>query len=389
MTTALNNSLGRSWHTNSVCHSRESGNPRARYRKIVPVLSLVLLCAVLACLPGCDADPTAETTTDSALGIEREHAKGPLVVRVQLDRSSISIAETVNLRLEADIQSGYDVKMPPLAEVLGKYEFGILDYRALPDQLLDDDHLLLVREYRLEPILSGEYTISPLTFTFTERSADDPAVEPRSYELVTDAITLEVTSLLDEDRDDLTLADIKNVVPLARRYNFTWAWIVAAVLALALALLIWFLRRIPAAAMLKRIFKPAHELAYQKLRQLEQEDLVAAGRMKELYSRVSGILRHYIEDRFQIRAPEQTTEEFLAETRSTDHLSGTQAQMLHKFLSHCDQVKFARYAPSIEETDKTFTLTRDFIDATRAPEIQVDVTDQSEFAADGNPPRQA
>ena len=32
-------------------------------------------------------------------------------------------------------------------------------------------------------------------------------------------------------------------------------------------------------------------------------------RSKEFYERISGILRHYIEDRFDLHAPERTTEE--------------------------------------------------------------------------------
>lgn len=361
-------------------HNLRSTN---HFRVTIPLpRSIAVIILLLICLPGCDTEPTADKTlADVSFSIDREHTKGPLIVHVKLDRDNISIAETVNLRLEADIEPGYDVKMPSLAEVIGKYEFGILDYRALPDKLLDNGHLLLVRQYRLEPILSGEYAIGSLNFIFTEQSGDPATTEPHHYELVTDEIPIEVTSLLDEDRDDLAIADIRTVVPLPRRYNLTWLWIAAPVGVLALALLIWLLKRKRAEALLKRIFKPAHELAYQRLRQLEQEDLVTAGRAKEFYSRASGILRHYIEDRFKIRAPEQTTEEFLAASQSTDRLSDTQSETLNNFLVHCDQVKFARYAPSADEAAKTVTLTREFIDGTRAPDVQVDVTDQP----DSNP----
>ena len=59
----------------------------------------------------------------------------------------------------------------------------------------------------------------------------------------------------------------------------------------------------------------AHEMAYARLRALVAEKLVEQGRIKEFYERISGILRHYIEDRFDLHAPERTTEEFLAELR--------------------------------------------------------------------------
>ena len=336
----------------------------------------------LMLLSGCDSKPDAGSGAAGSFAVDQQHIKGPLIVHVKLDRESISITQTVNLRLEAEIEPGYHLEMPSLADVLGKYEFGILDYRPVPDRLLDNKHLLLVREYRLEPILSGDYTIGALTFRFSKTAPDEAGAEPHQYELITEEIPVEVTSLLDEERDDLTLADIRNVAPLPRRYNLTLLWIAVVAGALLLAVIVWLIKRKRTAALLKRIFQPAHELAYQRLHRLEQEDLIAAGRVKEFYGRVSGILRHYIEDRFEIKAPEQTTEEFLAETRTTDRLTTIQGKMLHEFLVHCDQVKFARYAPSAAETNKTFTLTREFIDATRAAEVRIDVTDQAEPATE-------
>ena len=353
---------------------------------------LLACCGAMLLLPlgGCDRKPDdASKATIETFAVDREHVKGPLTVHVKLDRETIDITGTLNLRLEADIEPGYQVHMPSLADVIGKYEFGILDYRALPDKLLDNEHMLLVREYRLEPILSGDYTIGVLTFRFSETAGVDGSTEPHQYELTTDEIPVEVTSLLDEDRDDLTLADIRDVAPLPWRYSLTFLWVVFGAAALLLLLIIWLIKRKRTAALLRRIFQPAHELAYQRLQRLEREDLITAGRVKEFYGRVSGILRQYIEDRFEIKAPERTTEEFLAETRTTDRLTSVQGQMLHEFLAHCDQVKFARYAPSATETNKTFTLTREFIDATRAAEVQIDVTEQIEPTVTDNSGRNA
>jgi hypothetical protein len=123
-----------------------------------------------------------------------------------------------------------------------------------------------------------------------------------------------------------------------------------------------------------RIFKPAHEVAYARLRALVAEDLPGAGRIKEFYERISAVLRYYIEDRFDLRAPERTTEEFLVELRNTDVLSDSDKGSVGEFLSHCDLVKFARHAPTTEQIQQTFDLVRDFIDRTKSSEEQVDVT---------------
>ncbi|MHC4520670.1 MAG: hypothetical protein ACYTAS_18930, partial [Planctomycetota bacterium] len=121
-----------------------------------------------------------------------------------------------------------------------------------------------------------------------------------------------------------------------------------------------------------------HEIAYARLRILVAEDLVEAGRIKEFYERISGILRHYIEDRFDLHAPERTTEEFLSELQRTDVLAVSDKEVLAEFLTHCDLVKFARHAPTTEQIQRTFDLVKDFIERTKSELHQVDVTDSVE-----------
>jgi hypothetical protein len=64
---------------------------------------------------------------------------------------------------------------------------------------------------------------------------------------------------------------------------------------------------------------------------------------------VSDALRWYLEERFEFRAPERTTEEFLEELRQTDRLLPDQKEVLGDFLRRCDLVKFARYEPARSE----------------------------------------
>ncbi|NIP95469.1 MAG: hypothetical protein GWO24_19305 [Akkermansiaceae bacterium] len=91
------------------------------------------------------------------------------------------------------------------------------------------------------------------------------------------------------------------------------------------------------------------------------EDLPGKGEMKPFYQRISDILRHYIENRFGLHAPERTTEEFLGELGSGQALDPAHKPLLGKFLSHCDLVKFAEYQPSRDDIQSTFDSCKDFI----------------------------
>ena len=64
---------------------------------------------------------------------------------------------------------------------------------------------------------------------------------------------------------------------------------------------------------------------------------------------VSVAIRLYLEERFNLHAPDRTTEEFLDELRLSALLALDQKQTLGDFLTQCDLVKFARYEPSPTE----------------------------------------
>jgi hypothetical protein len=64
---------------------------------------------------------------------------------------------------------------------------------------------------------------------------------------------------------------------------------------------------------------------------------------------VSDTIRWYLEERFDFRAPERTTEEFLYELQATNLLTPDQKTSLGDFLNRCDLVKFAKYEPGEPE----------------------------------------
>ena len=164
---------------------------------------------------------------------------------------------------------------------------------------------------------------------------------------------------------------------MPRKASRWWLWTLLALGVVAPPVAWWLLRQ-KRIKRLVRIFKPAHEIAYARLRALVAEDLVGAGRIKEFYERISGILRYYIEDRFDLHAPERTTEEFLFELHRTNVLAVGDKKVLEEFLTHCDLVKFAKHAPSTEQIQRTFDLVKDFVARTRSDERMVDVTDRVE-----------
>ena len=71
-------------------------------------------------------------------------------------------------------------------------------------------------------------------------------------------------------------------------------------------------------------------------------------------------------ERFALRAPELTTEEFLLEAGRSADLTATHRELLSAFLATCDRVKFARYSPGEEESREALEVARRFLNETAA-----------------------
>ena len=315
----------------------------------------VTVMAALSLLISCGREPAAEIETQ-VFDIEKSYSRGPLELTLLVTRDTITIAEELELVLEVNFAFGYEVTIPAIGQALS--DFSITDYTVSPTQQRENDRLELRRTYVLEPFLSGEYTIPALTIVYQK---DD---EEQTHELVTEPMTITVTSLLPEQMEELTIRDIVGPVHLSTPPR-TWLWITIAVASVlgAGSVLMFFLlrkRRSAAAAAL-----PADEVAYRQIEELLAAGLIEDGKIKEFYTRMSDILRHYIENRFGFRAPEQTTEEFTAELRESSILGADQKQLLETFLNHCDSVKFAEYLPANEEIEQSFDHMKAFVVASK------------------------
>jgi hypothetical protein len=292
-----------------------------------------------------------------------------------VSRTDISIADRTELLLEVRCAEKYQVTMPEFGDKLE--QFGIADYSAPPPRLTGDGELLYRRSYTLEPFLSGTYTIPAMEVRFSEAplvgtpaspakaaetpsgSAADQQAASVEHTVTSEDVTITVRSLL-PGKTDLTLKEIAGPVEMPSS-PFRWLfWLLGAIAVVVSGVTLFLFqhrrRKEKAAPPL-----PPHEVAFARLEALLAENLVEAGEIKQFYLGLSAILRHYIEERFGLRAPERTTEEFLAELRSTDLLLQDHKQLLADFLVHCDLVKFADLHPESGEIQQTFDSCKRFI----------------------------
>src|SRR5271154_3489640 len=165
----------------------------------------------------------------------------------------------------------------------------------------------------------------------------------------------------------LVANDIRDIKPpIEISSGWIWLWWLLAALAVVALLFAWryFLKRVTKASIAPPI--PAHIRAKQKL----EEALALISQPKEFCVLVSDTIRFYLEERFDFRAPERTTEEFLRELGGTDLLVPEQKESLGKFLESCDLVKFAKYEPRETELRELHGSAVKLVEETEPKEVQ-------------------
>jgi HAMP domain-containing protein len=100
------------------------------------------------------------------------------------------------------------------------------------------------------------------------------------------------------------------------------------------------------------------------------DDLLMAPRpgerdMDAFFVQLSGIVRLYLENRFGLRSPELTTEEFVEELANSPDLVRSHQRLLREFLNRADLVKFAHLVPDPADVELSLESARSFLEATR------------------------
>jgi hypothetical protein len=297
---------------------------------------------------GCHRKRAAPKDASSPTTISKTSESGPVKATVTLDPAKAHLGDRLHLLVSVEAKPGVRVEMPPFGEALGR--FAILAF-VPRSETKPDGTTVATQRYELDAPMSGRQRIPSLRIQFDDQ------------ELLTEQLAVDVESSLAEG-EKLEMKPIRGALPetfggpRARRW-----WIVpAALLVLAGAA---FGSQRWRRARARRVRVSAFDVAVQKLSALEAQGLPDGAAIDAWYVDLSAIVRRYVEDRFAIRAPELTTEEFFREARRALELRPEHRDLLGTFLVQCDRVKFAAHRPLAAESEAALSTVRRFLDETR------------------------
>lgn len=326
-----------------------------RYSLALP-LFVLLGTLVAACRP---EPPTAPPPP---AGVVKAFGAGPLKLELKLDRERLTVAEQLHVELRAETDESNRLQVQELKEVPG---FAVAPLTQSQPEMVAPGRVAVTFRYTLEPLAPGAYTLPALTVEAWDKGEAEAAITS----VATTPLPVRVESLLPAGDKGETISDI--APPLAKPVN-PWLWGAAgAALLLLLALILYLLKRRRERVIPPPPPLPPHLLAYQALDRLLASELLRRGELQAFYATLSDILRQYIEERFGLKAPERTTEEFLAELQTM--ASGSPGEgaellavtshrlLLRDFLTRCDLVKFARATPALSEAEEACAVCRRFV----------------------------
>jgi len=248
-----------------------------------------------------------------------------------------------------------------------------LDLDLSPFQVKERRSYLPVRDKKGNALQKQEYIIT--IFDLGSSIIPPARVEYRDSQnqltlAFSDSITINVKSIgLPQDA-----RDIKNLKPpfKIKEKNRWYLYLLLAIVAGGILTWVYLHWRIkgtgfPQTRLEKE--KPAWLVALALLEELKSSNYLKQREIKKYYIVLSQIIRDYLESRFNIPAVDRTTSEIRWEMKK-NKIEQQIVQRVIDLLSECDLVKFAKFIPSIQQTEEDWRESHDLVQDTKIKEIQ-------------------
>lgn len=302
-----------------------------------------------------------------------------VVATASLDSTKILIGDQVKMVLRVDKPAGVKVEFPIVADsISGKIE--VLNHTPIDTIKSGSANIeSLIQAYTITCFDSGAYYIPNYWFTFEVNGLVDSTP--------TNSLLLQVYTLPIDTTKGPT--DIKMPYDAPVTLKEVMPYILGVILIGAIVFFILYSikrkkQNRPLFSMPEKPKEPAHIIALRELDRIKIEKLWQKDKVKQYYSEVTETIRTYIENRFEIPAMEQTSEETISAFRyRRDFINDKNFNNLSRMLMLADMVKFAKYAPLPDDNSATLFDAYYFVnDTKKEEEIKPEKPDNKE--GDGN-----
>jgi hypothetical protein len=276
-------------------------------------------------------------------------------VLASVDSSDYLVGDFINYTLEVRADKNIQITIPFIRDSLKKVE--------------------IIKE--LEPLSKEENNIKSTTFGFILSYYDSASItippiairyktsgDNQEKIVLSNPVTFNVRKVKVQQQ-----AEIKDVkkpikIPLDWKLIILIAFIIIIVLGVAVYFYLRYKKKKAEQPVKKKIIRiPAHVRALTALNNLEGEQLWQKGKIKEYHSNITGIIRGYFEERFNLPALELTTGEQMQQLKQVSAAENI-LETTNQFLSNADLVKFAKFNPLPSVNDEMMKQAKDIVTKT-------------------------
>ena len=264
-------------------------------------------------------------------------------VKVETNTKNIKIGEQIQYKVSVETPADTPVSFPE-GQTFAPLE--MVKTRAA-DTLRDGGKYRLVKEYYLTQFDEGKYTIP------------SQKIRINNKDYFTDSLLVEVHTVA-IDTLKQPLYDIKPIQEVKKPFT-SYGWIltiIAAVLLLLIVAFVYFvfIRKKKFLFLQTQKKLPPFDRAIQDLKELQNSKYLIQSQHKEYYTRLTDIVKAYLEEEVHILAKESTTDELLTkinllQEKGKLNLNQETITNLKRVLQTADLVKFAKNKPSDDNAE--------------------------------------
>jgi hypothetical protein len=255
-------------------------------------------------------------------------------VTAKTDVDTFQLGSWIDVHVDGVLEATVDTIAPVVKDSIGVLEVIKVERNASEPKWL----------FRLTTIDSGKVFMPPIEFVYTVKG------DTAKHKAYTNSLSLIMTGLVIDPKGDIK--DIKPPLSAPWLFEDFLPYIIALVVlgTLVGGFAYYWRKKKQKEDLLAniKVIIPPHREALTALRVLEEKKLWQQGLVKQYYSEVTEIIRHFFERRWSIIALELTTDEILVQMKNIPDAL-TVWNELESFFRTADLVKFAKYQPSPAE----------------------------------------
>ena len=269
----------------------------------------------------------------------------------RFDSDNIRVGDLFHLVLRLNAKTDGDLVILPL-DLSDNSDLEVVDKPIVSLNSTNSSTKIYQIQFPLQVFTTGQHRLPPIRIQLGQKQVETPRY------------IFEVRSVI---KNSDTSDQIKDIKPPILPPIQIWPYVLSGIVVILCLVAVGFWlhrRRLGQPVKIKVPSLPPHEVAYANLERIKVSGWIETGQFKTYYTKLSLVIRRYLEDRYQINVMELPTSDLVDCLREENTPKLIRGQ-IQNFLERSDVVKFSELCPNKVEAHQLMTDARKIIGLTQ------------------------